>query len=171
MFSRSVSPVGNVILYHKVETSYKNGQNLHEIWNLSILCQTACEAAMMGALSRLQTQVRGHSSPHENAVNSHGPHYLNVGLNLFLAFAYLPCSCCTASTQAVRLAVGAQPETSFSFWAPFIMAEWSSCCLLKVLAISENRVSMAGTFTSFSVRVPSLLKTPGEIKNVKEFQI
>ena len=169
MFSRSVSPVRNIILYHKVETSYKNDQNLHEIWNPSILCHTACEVAMMGALSRLQMQGLWHGNTYENAVNSHSLHCLNVGLNL-LAFICLPCSRCTVSMQAARWAVGAQPETSFSFWAAFIMAEWSSCWSLKVLATSENRVSMACTFTSFSVRVPSLLKTPGEIKNPKEFQ-
>jgi len=76
--------------------------------------------------------------------------------------------------KAVRLAVGAQPDASLSFWAAFIMAErwrvfagWLLCCLSNVSALSEKQALMAHTFTSVRARVPSLLKIPGEIKNPK----
>lgn len=86
MLSRTDSPFGNFILYHKVKTSYKNGQDLQETKNLSILYRTAHEAAMMHALSNLQTQVLWYKQLQDiqdtfkNAANSHDLEYLNVGI-------------------------------------------------------------------------------------------
>lgn len=143
-----------------------------------MLYRIAHEAAMIRALSNLQTQVLWYKQLQDiqdtfkNAANSHDLEYLNVGITCFLPHACSPSSCCIVSVQAVRLAVGAQPDASqllgcLCHGSDEVIARVVAVLLVEHLSLSEKQALMAHTFTSVSARVPSLLKIPGEIKNPK----
>lgn len=111
----------------------------------------AHEAAMIRALSNLQTQVLWYKQLQDiqdtfkNAANSHDLEYLNVGITCFLPHACSPSSCCIVSVQAVRLAVGAQPDASQLLgclchgsdeeW----LQGWLLCCLLSISLYLRSR--------------------------------